>query len=130
SHGPATQVQDPNNPNIGLGQGVFGVNRKQKSGYAQQWNLSVQKTIHRTWSFELGYLGSKLTNLGVPDVNVNQLTVEQLAQGSTLTQSVANPYFGQIPASSTIGGPTITRQQLLRPFPRFTTVALYRNNVG
>jgi hypothetical protein len=130
SQGPSTEVKDPTNPNIGLGQGVFGVNRKQKSGYAQQWNLSVQNTVGKTWSFELGYLGSKLTNLGVPDVNMNQLTVEQLAQGPTLTQSVANPYFGQIPASSSLGGPTITRQQLLRPFPRFTTVALYRNNVG
>jgi len=130
AQGPATQVMDPNNPDIGLGQGVFGVNREQKSGYAQQWNLSVQNTIHKTWSFEVGYLGSKLTNLGVPDVNLNQLTAAQLALGPTLTQSVANPYFGQIPASSTIGGPTITRQQLLRPFPQFTTVALYRNNVG
>jgi hypothetical protein len=130
SNGPSTVVLDPSNPNIGLGQGVFGVNRKQKSGYAQQWNLSVQQAVGKTWSFEVGYLGSKLTNLGVPDVNMNQLTVEQLAQGSTLTQSVSNPYFGQIPPSSSIGGPTITRQQLLRPFPRFTTVALYRNNVG
>jgi hypothetical protein len=130
SQGPATQVQDPSNPDIGLGQGVFAVNREQKSGYAQQWNVSVQNTIGKTWSFELGYLGSKLTNLGVPDVNLNQLTVEQLAQGSTLTQSVSNPYFGQVPPSSSIGGPTVTRQQLLRPYPRFTTVALYRNNVG
>ncbi len=130
SVGPSTQVLDPGNPDIGLGQGVFSVNRKQKSGYAQQWNLSVQHTIRRTWSFELGYLGSKLTNLGVPDVNLNQLTVEQLVQGAALTQSVANPYFGEIPASSTIGGPTMARQQLLRPYPRFTTVTLYRNNVG
>ena len=37
------------------------------------------------WSTEVGYLGSKLTNLGVPDVNMNQLTAEQLALGSTLT---------------------------------------------
>ena len=130
SQGPSTQVLDPTNPDVGLGQGVFGVNRKQKSGYAQQWNMSVQNTIGKTWNFEIGYLGSKLTNLGVPDVNMNQLTVEQLSQGSTLIQQVANPYFGQIPASSTIGGPTVARQQLLRPFPRFTTVALYRNNVG
>jgi hypothetical protein len=43
---------------------------------------------------------------------------------------VPNPYYGQIPASSSLGGTTITRQQLLRAFPRFTTVALFRNNVG
>jgi hypothetical protein len=129
SRGPSVQVQAPN-PDSGLGQGVFGVNREQRSGYAQQWNLSVQKTFADRWSFEVGYLGSKLTNLGVPDVNLNQLTPAQLALGSTLTQSVANPFYGQIPASSSIGGPTVTRQQLLRPYPRFTTVALYRNNVG
>jgi len=79
---------------------------------------------------ETGYLGSKLTNLGVPDVNLNQLTAEQLALGPALTQQVPNPFFGKIPASSSLGGATIPFQQLLRPFPRFTTVALYRNNVG
>jgi len=29
-----------------------------------------------------------------------------------------------------LGGSTIAQQQLLRPFPRFTTVALFRDNVG
>ena len=43
---------------------------------------------------------------------------------------VTNPYFGQVPASSSLGGATIAQQQLLRPFPRFTTVALFRDNVG
>jgi hypothetical protein len=61
---------------------------------------------------------------------LNQLTVEQLALGSQLTQQVANPYFGQIPANTSLGTPTIARGQLLRPYPRFTTVALYRNNTG
>jgi hypothetical protein len=128
SRGPAVQVTDPN-PDSGLGQGVFGVERSQKSGYAQQWNLSLQKTFGKDWSLEVGYLGSKLTNLGVPDVNLNQLTAAQLALAG-LTTLVPNPYFGQIPASSSLGGATIARQQLLRPYPRFTTVALYRNNVG
>jgi hypothetical protein len=129
SRGPAVAVTEPN-PDSGLGQGVFAVEQEQKSGYAQQWNLSFQKTFSQNWSAEFGYLGSKLTNLGVPDVNMNQLTVEQLALGATLTQQVANPFFGEIPVSSSLGGPTIARQQLLRPFPRFTSVAFYRNNVG
>ena len=43
---------------------------------------------------------------------------------------VPNPYFGQIPASSSLGGATLAAQQLLRPYPRFTTVALFRDNVG
>ena len=82
------------------------------------------------WSFEAGYLGSKLTRLGVPDVNLNQLTVEQLALGSQLTQQVPNPFYGQIPPTLRSARPTIARAQLLRPYPRFTTVTLYRNNIG
>jgi hypothetical protein len=129
SRGPTVTLQPPT-AEAGVGQGVFGVQRDNGSGYAQQWNLSVQKTLGEHWSLEAGYLGSKLTRLGVPDVNVNQLSVDQLRLGSQLTQSVPNPYFGQVPAGASLGVPTIPRAQLLRPFPRFTTVALYRNNVG
>ena len=129
SHGPTVQITAPN-PDSGLGQGVFGVERDTKSGYAQQWNFTLQKTFGKNWTAEAGYLGSKLTNLGVPDTNINQLPAAALALGSALTQPVANPFYGQIPASSSIGGTTITRQQLLRPYPRFTTVTLFRNNVG
>jgi len=120
SDGPSVRVVPPG-PDAGLGQGVFGVQRTNGSGYAQQWNLSLQKTLGLNWSFEAGYLGSKLTRLGVPDVNLNQLTVEQLALGAKLTEQVANPY---------LGAASISRAQLLRPYPQFTTVALYRNNVG
>ncbi len=129
AQGPTIRIDEPN-PDSGLGQGVFGVQRDQKSGYAQQWNLSLQRTFGEHWSVEAGYLGSKLTNLGVPDVNLNQLRAEQLALGSPLTVQVANPFSGQVPVESPLGRPTVARQQLLRPFPRFTTVALYRNNVG
>lgn len=129
SQGPTVRLQAPG-PDAGLGQGVFGVQRDNGSGYAQQWNLSLQRTFGVDWSVEAGYLGSKLTRLGVPDGNLNQLTVEQLGLGAQLTQPVANPFFGQLPASSALGGATIPRGQLLRPFPRFTTVTLYRNNVG
>jgi hypothetical protein len=129
SQGPTVTPQPPG-PDAGLGQGVFGVQRDNGSGYAQQWNLSLQKTLGENWSFEAGYLGSKLTRLGVPDVNLNQLTLEQLAAGGQLTQQVANPFFGQIPANTSLGTPAIARGQLLRPFPRFTTVTLYRNNLG
>src|SRR5205085_6120529 len=98
--------------------------------YSQQWNFSVQKTIGRDVSFEAGYLGSKNTRLGVPDVNLNQLPAADLAIGAALLGKVANPYYGQVPASSSVGGPTITQQQLLRAFPRFTSVSLFRDNVG
>jgi len=129
ANGPTVQVMPPN-ANSGLGQGVFGTDRRAGSGYSQQWNFTVQKTFGRDLNLEVGYLGSKNTRLGVPDANINQLPSADLAMGAALLVKVPNPYFGQIPASSSLGGTTIAQQQLLRPYPRFTTVALFRDNVG
>ena len=120
----------PLNANSGLGQGVFTVNRKLGSGYVQQWNLAVQHEITRDLALEVAYTGSVITRVGIPDVNLNQLTVAQLAQGSSLLATVPNPYYNQIPISSSIGGKTISAAQLLKPYPRFLTVAAFRNNIG
>ena len=90
----------------------------------------AQRGLSPNIAVEVAYIGSKITRVGVPDTNLNQLTVEQLAQGTSLLQRVANPFYGIIPASSSLGDPTIPRAQLLKPFPRHTTVSLYRNNVG
>jgi hypothetical protein len=129
SAGPSVQVTPPN-PNSGLGQGVFGVDRHVGSGYSQQWNLTAQKTLAGDLNFEAGYLGSKNTHLGLPEANLNQVPAADLTMGSALTVKVPNPYYGQIPASSSLGQPTIAAQQLLRSFPRFTNVALFRDNVA
>jgi hypothetical protein len=129
SNGPTVQVTAPG-PDSGLGQGVFGVDRNNGSGYSQQWNFTVQKTIGKDWNAEVSYLGSKNTRLGIPDANINQLPSQYLSMGPALLTRVSNPYFGQIPASSSLAAATIARQQLLRPFPRFTSVALFRDNVG
>jgi carboxypeptidase family protein len=129
SDGPNVQAI-PLTPDAGLGQGVFSVDRDLGSGYAQQWNLAIQGEISGNMVAEVAYAGSKITHVGIPDSNINQLTAEQLALGNALLDTVPNPFFGQIPRSSSLGDPTIPRAQLLRPFPRFTAVSLYRNNVG
>src|SRR6185436_5413625 len=110
--------------------GVFTVDRDLGSGYAQQWNFAVQRELTKNLVVEIAYAGSKITHVGIPDTNINQLSAAQLALGSSLLTRVTNPFFGQIPRSSSLGDPTIPVAQLLKPFPRFTTVSLYRNNVG
>ncbi len=121
-------------PTAGLGQSVYTSNRTAGSGYVQQWNLAVQRAVTSSLSFEVAYVGSHGVHVGVPDSNLNQLTAAQLAVGLTnpapLTGQVANPNFGQIPGSSTIGGRTIAAAQLLKPYSRFQNVAIYRNNTG
>jgi len=117
-------------PDAGLGQGVFSVDRDLGSGYAQQWHAAWQRELSAGTMLELAYVGSRITRIGVPDANLNQLTTDQLALGSPLLERVPNPYFGLIPRSSSLGDPTITRAQLMKPFPEYTTVSLYRNNIG
>ncbi len=118
----------------GLGQSVYTVNRKAGSGYSEQWNLAFQRAVTRNLSVDVAYVGTHIVHVGVPDSNLNQLTVDQLHQGLTnptsLTRQVTNPYYGQIPGSSTIGGKTVAAAQLLKPYPRFQNVATYRNNSG
>ena len=82
----------------------------------------MQREVMRDLSIEVAYTGSVITRVGIPDTNLNQLTVAQLAQGPALTATVANPYYGQIPVSSSIGGKTISVAQLMKPYPRFLTV--------
>jgi hypothetical protein len=117
-------------PTAGLGQGVFAVNGTLGSGYVQQWNVSVQRELTTNTTLEAAYVGSNITHVGIPDTNLNQLTVDQLALGSALLRRVPNPYFGIVPRSSSLGDPTIPAGQLLKPYPDYTTVSLYRNNVG
>ncbi len=117
-------------PTAGLGQGVFSVDPTLGSGYAQQWNVSFQRELTANTTFEAAYVGSFITHVGIPDTNLNQLTAQQLAQGAQLLARVPNPYFGIIPRSSSLGDPTTTVAQLLKPYPEYTTVSLYRNNVG
>jgi len=117
-------------PDAALGQGAFAVDRGLGSGYVQQWNFSVQRELTSNVVFELAYTGSKITHVGIPDTNLNQLTVNQLALGSKLLQQVPNPYFGIIPRSSSLGTPTLPLAQLLKPYARFTNISLFRNNVG
>jgi hypothetical protein len=100
------------------------------SGYAQQWNVSLQRELTTNTTVEAAYVGSHIVHVGIPDSNLNQLSASQLALGSALTQRVANPYVGIIPQSSSLGDPTIPLAQLLKPYPAYTTVSLYRNNVG
>jgi hypothetical protein len=117
-------------PTAGLGQGVFAVDGTLGSGYVQQWNVAVQRELTTNTSVEVAYAGSNITHVGIPDTNLNQLSASQLALGSALLQRVPNPYVGVIPRSSSLGDPTIPLAQLLKPYPAYTTVSLYRNNVG
>jgi hypothetical protein len=129
SEGP-TVAPIPFTPDAGLGQSVYTADRTAGSGYVEQWNLAIQRAITSNLSVEVAYVGSHIVHVGIPDSNLNQLTADQLAEGAPLLKAVPNPYYGEIPISSSIGGKTITQAQLDKPYPRFLNVATYRHNSG
>ena len=126
-------------PDAGLGQSVYTAHRDLGSGYVQQWNLAVQRELRPNLSFDIAYVGSHIVHVGIPDANLNQLPIAALPAESTpaglaalkvLQAKVTNPFYGQIPTSSTLGQKTIAAAQLLKPYPRFQNIAYYRNNTG
>ncbi len=90
--------------------------------------ISVTSAFARG-TIEAGYVGSKSNRLSGPEPSLNQVPLELLSLSTKLIAPIPNPFFASMPASSALRSPTLPRVQLLRPFPRFSTVALYRNNV-
>ncbi len=115
-----------NNPN-GLalfhGQGINAPLTADPAGYAQQWNLDVQRELPGGFAVDLAYAGSKGTHLPGPNQQINQLPDQFLQLGSALVQQVPNPFFGLISVGA-LAQPTVQRGQLLRPFPHYSGVAI------
>jgi hypothetical protein len=106
----------------GLGTSISGQLRDVRQGYAQQWNFTLQFAPRDNWLVEGAYLGNKGTNLQTLQArNLDQLDPQYLSLGNALNATVPNPYQGII-QSGQLGGPTITRQQSLLPYPQYTGV--------
>lgn len=115
--------------NIGATPRDGAIDRTARVSYAQQWNLNVQREVGRQLVVEAAYSGSKGTKLvdGPTGYQLDQLTLDQMKLGTQLQQLVPNPFYGQI-ASGTLAQPTVTRGQLLRPYPQFLGVVNLRPN--
>ncbi|MCC6540199.1 MAG: TonB-dependent receptor, partial [Bryobacterales bacterium] len=121
--------------NIGQDFGASGrdgaVDRSNRVGYSQQWNLNIQRELPGTVSVELAYVGNKGTKLtdGPLGHQLNQLTTAQLALGTALQQSVPNPFQPYVKTGA-LSRATVTRGQLLRAFPQYLGVYNFRPASG
>jgi hypothetical protein len=114
--------------NAGLA--IAGYNRSSQISYSNQWSLDVQRQLPHNFVVTLGYVGNSGVHLYVP-VNYNQLPDSDLAQGSALTASVANPFHGVITnATSPLSVTTVRSFQLQLPHPQFQTMTAYASAWG
>jgi hypothetical protein len=113
-----------------LGRGLTFSQLANPYGYAQQWNADIQRQFGDGFLVEVAYGGAKGTHLPLTwqrDTLPDQL----LSLGTQLTQNVPNPFYGAVTAvGSTLLQPTVSRGQLLRPYPQFTGIGFAGAGVG
>lgn len=97
-------------------------------GHVQSFTFGLQKQLPFSMTLDASYVGTRASQLPVT-LNINALSAANLALGNTdlggtasyLTAQVANPFAGKLPGT-TLNSATVQRQQLLQPFPQFTSV--------
>ncbi|MBZ5624220.1 MAG: TonB-dependent receptor [Acidobacteriia bacterium] len=104
-----------------IGQSVNAQVRGDRTPYVAQWHFNIQHELRNEMLFDVGYAGSAGVKLPAM-AQLNQLPDQYLALGNGLNSQVTNPFFGIIPATSSLGAPKITAGQLLRPYPQFNKV--------
>jgi hypothetical protein len=90
-------------------------------GYAEQWNLTIQRQVRQDWLVEAAYLGNRGVHLFMANQQLDALPDQDLALGSSaLNQLVPNPFYGLI-KSGALATASITRAQSLLPYSQFTS---------
>jgi hypothetical protein len=116
-----------------LGSGIWAGMANVPYGYAQQWNVAIQRAIGSNSSLTVAYAGAKGTHLVIaspytgPGYNLNQMPDQYDSLGSQLLKQVPNPFYGKLPATSVVGGPTIQQGYLLLPHPQYPDRMLQQN---
>ncbi len=107
----------------GIGKSVTIFDPNAKSTRVQQYSFDAQYQLSNSLVASAGYSGSRTSDLTwtTASMNYNQLDPSLWGQGAALTQAVPNPFFGNGGVQG-IGGATIARNQLLRPYPQFAAV--------
>ena len=108
-------------PATALGQSISFSDLGDVVPYSEQWNFNVQHDLPATVLLEVGYAGSH--GLKLPgNLTLNQIPDSALALGNSLRDLLPNPFYGQI-SSGILSNPTVSRAQLMRPFPQFDNVS-------
>jgi len=116
----------------GLGTDIGFVDQNSTAPRVQQYSVDLQRELPGGMAINVQYLGSRGDHLSLGGsndtaVNYNQLDPKYMALGSALNQQVPNPFRGNPAFAGTSLGSsaTVSRAQLLRPFPQFFNVNAY-----
>jgi trimeric autotransporter adhesin len=111
----------------GLGTNISYVDQHSSAPRVQQYSVDFQREVPGGMAIKVSYIGARGTHLGLGGtvdqaVNVNQLDPKYMALGNALNDRLTNPFFGNASAGPFSSQATLTRAQLLRPYPQFGNV--------
>lgn len=125
-------ILNPDGDSMGLrtflGRSISFFNQNPKVSYMQRFQLSVQRLLPGRILADIGYVGNRGTRLetsrnidALPNSWLSTSPVRDQTQINFLTAQVPNPFYPLLPGSN-IAGTTVSRSQLLLPFPHFTGI--------
>ncbi len=130
-------IAQPTGNSLGLntfvGQSVTFQPLNPKTPYNMRWSFDIQRQMG-AWLADIAYVGNHGVHLpiqkefdAVPRQYLSTYTAGYDANENTaIGTSVTNPFYGIAPNTVTLGSSkTIAINQLLRPYPEFTSVSAY-----
>jgi outer membrane receptor protein involved in Fe transport len=119
-----------------LGQAVTFYNPDTRPSYSRRYTVGLQQRLTGGMVLELSYQYNQARGLPIND-NPNFVPARFLSTSperdqaaiNRLTANVANPFAGLLPGT-TLYGSTVQLQQLLVPYPQFTSVTVQGANIG
>jgi hypothetical protein len=109
-----------------LGQAISFYNGQQVNPIAKRWDFGIQRELPKNVLLEVMYVGSSGSSLAVtrqidatPAQYLSTLPGRDTATINLLSAQVANPFYPLLPGTS-LSGSSVSRSQLLRPYPQFT----------
>jgi hypothetical protein len=118
----------------GVGNGQYFDDRNRPIPGIYQYSLGIQRELPAGFMLDTSFVGTYTKHLRVGKW-VDTLTLDQLQQGianpNFLRGAVPNPWYGVLPASTSLGSsPTIFPRKLMVPYPQFDGLYTYTNPVG
>jgi len=114
---------------LGRSSAVF--NPKPVTPYNQRWQFSIQRELPTRVVIDLAYVGNRGTGLEisrnlnpVPNQWLSQSPIRDQATINLLTAIIPSPFYPLLPGTG-LAGTTVSRSQLLMPYPHFTGLSDY-----
>ena len=119
----------------GVGTSISYVDQNRTAPRVQQYSAGIQQELPGHMAVTVSYMGSRGDHMplgGTADValNVNQLDPKYMSLGSQLNAALPNPFLGNAAAGPLSTQATLTRAQLLRPYPQFLNVSARQVSEG